>query len=81
MSTPPSSSPVRARPPTRIGLVYGLAQSAGALMLAAGLYLVLGLDWALLVGGAVTFAGAIALEIMGRRPPRQVAPTAPGGDR
>jgi hypothetical protein len=49
-------------------------------MLAAGLYLVLGLEWALLIGGAVTFAGAVTMEIVSTRP-RRPAPSAPGGDR
>ncbi len=68
-------------PPTSAGWIHGVVQTASGLGLAVGLYLLLGLEWALVIASAVTFTGSIVLETMARRPPRPPAAPAPGGDR
>jgi hypothetical protein len=71
---PLSPQPVRARPPTRTGWAYGVVQFVSALGLLVALFVLLDWPMALLISSGVTFTGAVAMEIMGNRPPRQPAP-------
>lgn len=48
-------------------VLFGLLQLAGALAVAAGVYLLAGLAWSLVIVGGLTFLISTAVEIMGSR--------------
>jgi hypothetical protein len=56
-------------------VLFGLLQLAGGVAALAGLYLLVGLAWTLLVGGAVALAGFTLLEMLAA--PRPAEPAAP----
>jgi hypothetical protein len=49
-------------------VLFGLLQLAGALAAAAGVYLLAGLAWSLVIVGGLVFMISTAVEIMGARP-------------
>lgn len=57
-------------------VLFGLLQAAGALAAAAGVYILAGLAWSLVIVGGLVFMIATGVEMMNARPaPR--APAAP----
>jgi hypothetical protein len=57
-------------------VLFGLLQTAGALAAAAGVYLLAGLAWSLVIVGGLVFLVATGVEMMGERPAPPV-PAAP----
>jgi hypothetical protein len=78
--TAPDPQPARDSPLTRAGWAYGLVQAVSAVGLLVALFVLLPWPLALLIASGVTFTGAVAMEIMGARPPRQPAPDPTGGE-
>lgn len=82
MPLPRDTQPARVRPPARAGWAYGVVQLMSAIGVLVALFALL--DWrpALLIASGVTFAGAVAMEIIGtsRRAPSSAAPIRPGGE-
>jgi hypothetical protein len=57
-------------------VLFGLLQAAGALAAAAGVYLLAGLAWSLVIVGGLVFLVATGVEMMNARPAPRV-PAAP----
>lgn len=73
---PPAPEPPR----DRAALVLGIGQVLAALCLAAGVYLLAGLGWALAVMGGLGLVLLLAVDYLRSRPAPEPAP-GPGGDR
>jgi hypothetical protein len=68
-------------PRDRAGFVLGVAQALAGLAAAAGVYLLAGLAWALVIVGTVCLVLLVLVDWLRTRPPRPAPGPAPGGGR